>query len=379
MAPADLDQTLRDPEYEAARPRPFRFKRKRRGEDHGEDDVQNEVSDHVQSCKRRRSRSHRDEEGYRHHRRRHSRSKRPDARLSKISKDDPTSYDDTYLANARSSYYMDPDSAFRESLFDALADDEGAAFWEGVYGQPIHTYSPMKGGPEGELERMTDDEYAAHVRAKMYEKTHQHIIEERERHEQERKARERARGEARKLEKEKKKFERAIEESLKRGEQRRLKARWTAKWESYLQAWERLNTVVSPDLDNNHSHDGNNTDDVHHSSQDTPKRKSWVSHLIPWPVESGNITDLNKGSIESFFQLAATNASVRSNHSSSIDLATILKVERVRWHPDKVRHRLAKYHGGTIDIESPIMRAITEVFQVVDAMWSQEKVRRTDE
>ena len=34
----------------------------------------------------------------------------------------------------------DPEAAFRESLFDAMADDEGAAFWEGVYGQPIHVY-----------------------------------------------------------------------------------------------------------------------------------------------------------------------------------------------------------------------------------------------
>src|SRR5436190_10673322 len=33
-----------------------------------------------------------------------------------------------------------PDTAFRESLFDALADDEGAAYWESVYGQPIHIY-----------------------------------------------------------------------------------------------------------------------------------------------------------------------------------------------------------------------------------------------
>ena len=36
--------------------------------------------------------------------------------------------------------HLSPDTAFRESLFDALADDEGAAFWEGVYGQPIHSY-----------------------------------------------------------------------------------------------------------------------------------------------------------------------------------------------------------------------------------------------
>ena len=374
MAPVDLGPTPRDAEYETARARPFRFKRKRGGEYRGEEDVQNGDFGHVQSCKKRRS-----EEDSRHHRHRHSRSKRPEAQLPKFSEDDPTSYDDAYLPNARSSIYMDPDSAFRESLFDALADDEGAAFWEGVYGQPIHTYSPMKGGPEGELERMTDEEYAAHVRAKMYEKTHQHIIEERERREQERRAREEARGETRKLEREKERVEKVVEESSKRGEQRRLKARWTVRWESYLQAWDRLNTVLSPDFNGNHTHDECDTDDVNQRGQGAPKRKSSVRELIPWPVESGNVSDLNKGSIELFFQLAATKASARSNHSSSTDLATILKVERVRWHPDKVRHRLAKYHGSTIDIDSATMGAITEVFQVVDVMWSLEKARRTDD
>ncbi|KAJ8120335.1 hypothetical protein ONZ43_g2935 [Nemania bipapillata] len=99
---------------------------------------------------------------------------------------------------------LDPDAAFRESLFDAMADDEGAAYWEGVYGQPIHTYSreERRVGPEGELERMDDDEYAAFVRQKMWEKTHQGLLEERARREARRKQRENdaeaaGRGEAR--------------------------------------------------------------------------------------------------------------------------------------------------------------------------------------
>ncbi|KAI2835100.1 hypothetical protein CBS11350_10290 [Aspergillus niger] len=56
-----------------------------------------------------------------------------------------------------------PTTAFRESLFDALGDDEGAAYWESVYGQPIHTYSvpEVPKGPNGELEMMDEEEYAA--------------------------------------------------------------------------------------------------------------------------------------------------------------------------------------------------------------------------
>ncbi|CAG9944600.1 unnamed protein product [Clonostachys rosea f. rosea IK726] len=70
-----------------------------------------------------------------------------------------------------------PQAAFRESLFDAMADDEGALYWEGVYGQPVHVYSNER----GELERMSDEEYAAYVRQKMWEKTHAGLMEERAR------------------------------------------------------------------------------------------------------------------------------------------------------------------------------------------------------
>jgi hypothetical protein len=67
---------------------------------------------------------------------------------------------------------LSPDQAFRESLFDALGDDEGAAFWQGVYGQPIHNYPDTYEDEEtGELERMTEEEYAQFVRRKMWEKS----------------------------------------------------------------------------------------------------------------------------------------------------------------------------------------------------------------
>lgn len=42
------------------------------------------------------------------------------------------------------------DDAFRDSLFDALADDEGAHYWESVYSQPIHVYPrPSVETPQG--------------------------------------------------------------------------------------------------------------------------------------------------------------------------------------------------------------------------------------
>ncbi|KAK4123806.1 hypothetical protein N657DRAFT_645404 [Parathielavia appendiculata] len=46
------------------------------------------------------------------------------------------------------------------------------------------------------------------------------------------------------------------------------------------------------------------------------------------------------------------------------DFAARLKEERVRWHPDKMQQRL----GGKVD--DKVMRDVTAIFQVVDALWN---------
>ena len=76
---------------------------------------------------------------------------------------------------------VDPDLAFRESLFDAMADDEGAAYWEGVYGESIHSYPrPSLKDDQGHLEQMTDDQYVEYVKAKMWEKKNPELLRERQ-------------------------------------------------------------------------------------------------------------------------------------------------------------------------------------------------------
>src|SRR5436853_946524 len=68
--------------------------------------------------------------GYRRHSS-HNRSKR--RKTSSTGADNPATCGDSI-------HTISPEAAFRESLFDAMADDEGAMFWESVYGQPIHNY-----------------------------------------------------------------------------------------------------------------------------------------------------------------------------------------------------------------------------------------------
>lgn len=252
-----------------------------------------------------------------------------------MSKDDPSLYDDTHLPNASSDQYLDPDTAFRESLFDAMADDEAAQYWEGVYGQPIHTYSDVKQGPTGELEQMTDEEYTAYVRAKMYEKTHQHLIEEKARREAAKKERERLAQEGRKEAKDAERFRTQVEESLKRGQERRSRKVWAMKWENYIKKWEDL---------------GKNSSKIAIAS-------------IPWPVESGKRSDVKLEEVKRFFLYASS-----SGHPTESQVRKILKSERVRWHPDKMQQKL----GGQ-DVDEGVMQAVTAVFQIVDRMWSESR------
>ncbi|KAF9874047.1 hypothetical protein CkaCkLH20_08419 [Colletotrichum karsti] len=246
------------------------------------------------------SRSHR-----RHHHRRHRRRSRS-----------PTP------PNPHEPQALDPDAAFRESLFDAMADDEGAAYWQGVYGQPIHVYSNERPGPQGELERMTDDEYASHVRQKMWEKTHQGLLEEKARRDEARK---------RKSEEEKRnrKLQEDMERSLRRGEERRQKKRWTTLWEEYTQAW-----------------------------------SGWTGDVdgIPWPVESGHRTDVGEKEVRRFIVNGLAVEEIGEK-----EFAAKLREERVRWHPDKMQQKL----GGQVD--GAVMKDITAIFQIIDKLWADTR------
>ncbi|KAK4456149.1 hypothetical protein QBC34DRAFT_453893 [Podospora aff. communis PSN243] len=217
---------------------------------------------------------------------------------------------------------LDPDAAFRESLFDAMADDEGAAYWESVYGQPIHVYASERSRAGGELEGMTDEEYAAYVRQKMWEKTHAGLVEERERRKKAREERERREEEAERVRAE-------VERSLRRGEERRRKRGWKERWEGYRRRWEEWD---GQDLEG-----------------------------IPWPVvwdERGEMAE----EVRSFFV-----GGLALEEVGEKEFAARLKGERVRWHPDKMQQRL----GGKVDAE--VMKNVTTIFQVVDALWNDTR------
>ncbi|RFU29184.1 hypothetical protein B7463_g7163, partial [Scytalidium lignicola] len=319
--PVESDSHLDD--YSAARRSKFKFKsQSKRRSERNEKSLDDE--DNSEHGERRHHHHHR----HHHHRRKRRRKTSPRP------PDDPSLYDDTHLPNASSSQYLDPNAAFRESLFDAMADDEGAQYWEGVYGQPIHIYSDVKEGPKGELERMTDEEYAAYVRAKMYEKTHQHLIEEKARRDAAKKERERLAREGRNEEMEAEEFARKVEESLRRGQERNSRKAWLYRWDAYLKKWAEL----------------------------AGGRSGRVTvAAIPWPVESGDYRDVKAGEVERFFLYGPS-----GGQPTETQLNKVLKLERVRWHPDKIQQKL----GGQ-DVDEAVIQRVTAVFQIIDRLWSE--------
>ncbi|RDW90417.1 uncharacterized protein DSM5745_02192 [Aspergillus mulundensis] len=258
---------------------------------------------------------------------------------------------------------LSPNTAFRESLFDALGDDEGAAFWESVYGQPIHSFAAPLGHNNGngdgrsELDQMDEEEYAAYVRGEMWKRSREGMLEEQERIRAEKKARARAEKAAREQE-ERRKFERAMEDSLRRGrERKKIKEAWKGVWESYISSWEKIEEArkKSP------------------SGGEDGGQRNTVRNLLFWPVESGKRRDVNRENVEEFMRRAPpppqpSGSDARNDATTDDSLLSTLKAERVRWHPDKIQHRY-----GALGIDESVMRSVTEVFQIIDRLWNELK------
>ncbi|KAI0603089.1 hypothetical protein F4775DRAFT_532113 [Biscogniauxia sp. FL1348] len=313
----------------------FRFKSQRsrshRSSRHGDRDRDRDPSrDEGEPRSRDNTQDGREPSSQRRHRHRHHHHRRHKRlRTRSRSPTPPNPYEPPPLS---------ADAAFRESLFDAMADDEGATYWEAVYGQPMHVYGrPSEGGGgtegEGELERMDDDEYAAYVRQRMWEKTHQGLLEERARREQRRREREAKEEEAERLTRE-------MERSLRRGEERRRKRGRKTRWETYLAAW-----------------------------------AAWDGTTVggmAWPVESGRREDVaDAAAVREFFVTGIDPAEV-----GEAEFLARLKEERVRWHPDKIQQRLG---GGGNGVDEGVMRDVTAVFQIVDKLWSDTRAKAKKE
>lgn len=326
-------------------------------------------------ARRRKHRSRHEDGERRHHRRKrkrdHTRSPEKDEATHPFPREptDPTGPD-----------HATEDAAFRDSLFDALADDEGAAYWESIYDQPIHVYArPTVQTEKGELEQMSDEQYTAYVKTKMWERKHPEVVLERQRSEKMKREEEEERTRRREefvRRKEQASWERAQRRAFnggsedEGGESRSRNGKryeyefageksWTAAgpsisrtqkreyenaWWKYLSAWDRLKLEL---LDERRSD----------ASASGPSPKA--SKRIPWPVIASK--PVIRANIEDFMR----NAPADQERS----MIQLLKAERVRWHPDKVQQRF----GGEVD--EGTMKLVTGVFQMVDGLLEEERKR----
>ncbi|KAI5781145.1 hypothetical protein EDC01DRAFT_244410 [Geopyxis carbonaria] len=219
----------------------------------------------------------------------------------------------------------DPDTAFQESILDAIADDEGAAFWEGVYGHRIHDCGwPPVLNKESSSEQIGKSslEFANHVGEKLWERSYEHILEERTRRKNEKETQKRIVADKKLLSEQKKSQRRRI---IRRRNHQLVQDRWV----QYGKNWNRQ--LETGDVRN-----------------------------IPWPVHSGDIQDINKQSVEEFILTARC--------GGDDQFLDTIKLERIRWHPDKAQQR-----WGNEGLSDEQMKAITTVFQTIDKLWLKYK------
>jgi hypothetical protein len=179
---------------------------------------------------------------------------------------------------------------------------------------------------------MTDDEYAAYVRQKMWEKTHAGLLEERARRAKERAAREKDDKEFMMKEKEARRVADEMERSLRLGEERRREKAWRDGWERYLTRW-----------------------------------KTWQGDAdgIAWPVRSGKKDDVGADEVKTFFLKG-----LRLEDVGEKEFSAKLRDERVRWHPDKMQQRLG---GIGSQVDRGVMGQVTAAFQIIDQLWADTR------
>jgi hypothetical protein len=225
------------------------------------------------------------------------------------------------------------------------------------------------------LERMSDEEYAAYVRKRMWERSHQHIIEERERRES---VRERER-ERRKEHESRAGNDRAEWERRERrgrhmrhnghGSKSEVK-KWQERWHRYAAAWENLDQAVKEltATKKEEEDEDKNTPEQPASQARTKSRKKLPK--LPYPTPSSHPSEISAEEIERFYRSMTRADAVPGldkDAGMSTALLALLKTERVRWHPDKMAQRYGSL--GLMDDEA--RRRVTAVFQVVDALYAK--------
>lgn len=126
------------------------------------------------------------------------------------------------------------------------------------------------------------------------------------------------------------------------------KIHWSNIWNLYSSHWGMLNELAKTDR----------------KGEETSQNVSLEKKLL-WPVESASRADITEENITLFLSRAPQETSSRSY----AQWVALLKIERVRWHPDKMQQRY-----GRLGMDGTILEAVTAVAQIMNKLWERRHV-----
>ena len=207
--------------------------------------------------------------------------------------------------NIRKRYELDDEARFQESLFDAMAADEGADYYAAQFNSH-HSYEPNRAAMPNKDDAtrgggvfdsfpnsLNDEDYAQYIRRGL----NQHKARR-----QPTQPNPSSYFEPSQQKKEEEERYRKEEARHKLAAEQKQKQRYIIAWERYINAW----NTKTPD--------------------------TWTYDTVPWPVRSGKPADVSKQAIQEFLAHRPNSTSASTNPT----LTDTAKYERNRrWHPDK--------------------------------------------
>jgi hypothetical protein len=235
---------------------------------------------------------------------------------------------------------------FKDALFSALSDPDDARHWAQVFGSEIHVYPRPRA-------TMSDDEYAAFVRERVYS----HVLDESRRRREAHHRREEARRRAEQAAAQQRYYEetkRRMQEQFRRMYEAQMRTPHPAqpnprnlrsakqRWDDYLAAFQPPPPDARLDL-----------------------LLLWQQSDVPWPTPSGLETDISEVNVRNFIKTYA----VKYSEQAGGDWKKAVRQNQYFWHPDKFRQIQArKLEKLSEEKKEAIMKRVTEVSQILNKL-----------
>jgi hypothetical protein len=228
---------------------------------------------------------------------------------------------------------------FKDALISARADPDEAKHWKEVFGTDIHVF------PKPSL-AMSDDEYAAWVRERVYERVlldsraRKRAAEEAEREQRRYRAQQEAFRQAREQEQER------IRNYMRSGMGTRT-GEWNLRSKAPKEKWLEYIAALQP------------------PPSDADLLLLWQKSDVPWPTPSGQEDDISEENIRRFIRTCTMQYAEDANG----DWKKAVRINQYYWHPDKFRQIQAQKLEKLSDTKKEeVLRRVTDVSQILNKL-----------